>query len=543
MPNSLVHRFCLTVITAGLLVSQSFAQDRSDKTFPQESWSYYDSPEQAGFIPNRLERVEKFYHKRDFAGLLIIKNGAVAVDWGDNRRRFLVHSIRKSMLSALYGVHSADIDLQTDLKALDVDDDGELTDQERSATLQDILSARSGVYLPAAAEAGDMVSNKPKRGSHAPGRHWVYNNWDFNVAGSIYTQLTGEEIPSSFMRHIAEPLQMQDFRAIDGYTVRSDSEHQAVQFRMSSRDLARLGLLYAREGHWRGQQVIPQDWIKESTQALSQTNMGSKLPPHYGYMWWVENDGSYSARGVGGQILAVYPDRDMVVVLRANTYLEHSVSDRAIKKILEGIMSASEGQPAAEPSLAIRQENPNSYPALPSRFQNKSSTIALASEQVVTLNSDDQNMFVNLGTGELEIRHLSDNQFTIIDRQEPLEIILSSDGEITELKTPRLFYLRAAHVAQLGDLDKALYWVKEVISMSPESAMAYTNMAKIYIAKGDKQNANKMLSEALKLEPNNKQANGLKKKLTIEKWMVPSILAIATVLLITVFFVVRKYRQ
>lgn len=514
-----LYKCCLAVIATGLLVTQSLAQGSSDKNFPNKNWSYYASPNQAGFIQNRLKKVEKFYNKRDFSGVLIIKNGAVVVDWGDNSRRFLVHSIRKSMLSALYGVHSANIDLQTDLKMLNVNDNGILTELELSATLLDILSSRSGVYLPAAAEGGDMINNKPDRGSYSPGSHWVYNNWDFNVAGSIYTQLTGEEISAAFTHHIAKPLQMQDFREFDGYTVSSDSEHHAVQFRMSSRDLARLGLLYVRDGSWRGQQIIPKEWINTSTQAISKTDMGDKYPPNYGYMWWVENDGSYSARGAGGHILAVYPDHDMVVVLRANTYLEHSVSAKAIKKILEGIVSASKGKPEPSANLIFPQKKQDLPHTLPTNYQNKSLSITLANKQVVTLNSNDTSVFVNLGTGELELRHLKDNQFTIIDREEPLEIILNSDGEITDFRTPRLFYLKAAHVAQQGDLDKALYWVKEVIAMLPESAMAYNNMAKIYLAKDDIDNAKIMLNEALKYAPNHKQSKNMKLTITIKQWL------------------------
>ena len=543
MLKAALYKCCLVTIILGIIPNQPFANERSLETFPHKNWSYYESVEQAGFIPNRLEKVEKFYQKRAFAGLLIVKNGAIAVDWGENDRRFLVHSIRKSMLSALYGVHSADIDLQTNLKELGVDDNGALSEQERAATLLDILSSRSGVYLPAAAEGGEMVSSKPDRHSYPPGSHWFYNNWDFNVAGSIYTQLTGESIPKAFMRHIATPLQMQDFRELDSYYVRADSEHQAVQFRMSSRDLARLGLLYARNGNWRGKQIIPQHWIEASTQAVSQTNMGDKYPPHYGYMWWVESDGSYSARGVGGHVLAVYPDLDMIAVLRTNTYLEHSVSARAIKKILEGIKSASEGQLATSPSIRVGQEKQDFPQILPARYQNKLSKIDLASGQNVTLRSDEKNIFVKLDTGELELVYVKDNQFNIIDRQEPLEISLNSEGEITDIRTPRLFYLQAAHVAQQGDLDTALFWVKQVISMLPESSIAYTNMAKIYIAKDDISSAQKMLSEALRHDPNNKQANGLQQTVMIKKWLLPTSFALGVIVLLIVFWVLKKRKM
>ncbi|MFC3093618.1 hypothetical protein DRW07_09080 [Alteromonas sediminis] len=180
--------FILLLIELGF-PSFSYANSEGEDRYPTEYWHQYPSPEQAGFISGRLAKVEKFYNKREFASLLIIKHGAIAVDWGENSRRFLVHSIRKSMLSALYGVHSSDIDFHKTLLELDIDDNNTLTKKERSATLLNVISSRSGVYLPAAAEGGQMMSGRPKRGSHAPGSHWWYNNWDFNVAGSAYTNM------------------------------------------------------------------------------------------------------------------------------------------------------------------------------------------------------------------------------------------------------------------------------------------------------------------------------------------------------------------
>lgn len=534
---------CLGVLTSFTVMSQTPQQSHRAEIFPTEQWLHYKTPEQAGFIPQRLAKVENFYHKKDFAGLLVVKNGAVVLDWGENRRRFLVHSIRKSMLSALYGIHYKEMDLESTLADLNIDDNGRLTAQERTARVVDILASRSGIYLPAAAEGGQMVENRPERGSYAAGSHWWYNNWDFNVAGSIYTLLTGEEIAQAFTKYIATPLAMQDFRAIDGYVVKANSQHVATQFRMSSRDLARMGLLYARNGNWLGQQIISPDWIAQSTQAVSETQMGNQYPPYYGYMWWVEDDGSFSARGAGGHILAVYPERDMVVVLRTNTYLEQSVSAKAIKKILQGIVSASEGQLDPDAGLVLAQENQPELRILPPRFQHQALTIPVSDTHSVTLHSNNNRMFVNLGTGDLELEYISDNAFAIIDRQEPLTVALDETGKIKDFATPRRFYLHAAHAAQQGDLDKALHWVGEVQVMLPESAIAYTNMAKIYLAQGNIEDTKTMLAEALKYDPQNRQAKGLHQTLLLKQWGLPIVIALGAAGLLLLFTVLRKRRR
>jgi hypothetical protein len=95
---------------------------------------------------------------------------------------------------------------------------------------------------------------------------------------------------------------------------------------MSTRDLARFGLLYLREGAWRDQQVVPADWVRESTAAHSETGPDSG----YGYMWWTGVNGglfpnvqvrehSYYASGYRGHRVIVLPYRDLVVVHRVDT--------------------------------------------------------------------------------------------------------------------------------------------------------------------------------------------------------------------------------
>src|SRR5262249_5297964 len=69
-----------------------------------------------------------------------------------------------------------------------------LTDGEKQATVRDLLMARSGVYHEAAAENDHMKQVRPERGSHRHGTFWYYNNWDFNVLGTIYRQRTSGDI-------------------------------------------------------------------------------------------------------------------------------------------------------------------------------------------------------------------------------------------------------------------------------------------------------------------------------------------------------------
>ena len=135
----------------------------------------------------------------------------------------------------------------------------ELLEAEQRARILDLLKARSGVFHPAA-YAG-RTDSRP-RGSEGPGRYFAYNNWDFNVLGTLFIQFTGRDIFQALYDDFATPLQMQEFQPANGaYYYEEMSEHPAYHFSMSPRDMARFGLLILRDGRWRDQQLVPSSWM------------------------------------------------------------------------------------------------------------------------------------------------------------------------------------------------------------------------------------------------------------------------------------------
>ena len=136
--------------------------------------------------------------------------GRTIVEVGDVSRPIDVHSMRKSILSALVGLahDRGEIDLDATLCELDIDDTPTLSEEERSATIEDLLTARSGVHLPVA-DGGAL--GRPPRGSHRPGAFWCYNNWDFNVLGHIYERIVGRSVFVAFEHELAGPLGMTDW--------------------------------------------------------------------------------------------------------------------------------------------------------------------------------------------------------------------------------------------------------------------------------------------------------------------------------------------
>lgn len=315
--------------------------------FPGRDWQSGDAAGM-GWSSPRLAAARDSASGMGVSAVMIVQHGRVVASWGDPARRVRVNSVRKSVLSALYGLAIAEgrIDLGATLADLDIDDTPPaLSPAEKRATVRDLLMARSGVYHDAASESEAMKSRRPARGGHAPGAHWYYNNWDLNALGTIWRQRTGEDIFAAVERRIARPIGMVDFTAADGaYVASRVSRHPTYHMDFTARDLARFGWLYLQRGRWDGHQVIPAAWVEESTRPLTR-DVGPGIG--YGYLWWASTGaeqlgvavgpGAYSARGYGGQYLFVLPAHDMVVVL---LHAAH-VADKRAGEVLRRIMAAA----------------------------------------------------------------------------------------------------------------------------------------------------------------------------------------------------------
>ena len=298
--------------------------------YPGKSWQRTATPEQLGWSSEKLDAARAYSEQIGSAAVMVVYDGTVVDAWGDVTRKFQCHSMRKSLLSALIGIHVEEghIDLSKTLKEMGIDDnEPSLTETEKQATVGDLIKARSGIYHPALFEHPIMKAMRPERHSHAPGTFYYYNNWDFNALGTIFEQETETKIFEEFDRRIAKPLQMEDFKVSDcHYVTGYDSIHPAYPFRMSTRDLARFGLLFLREGRWKNKQIVSSEWVREST--ATHSVIGSYQG--YGYMWSTsENGGPYpnihvkqrifGHSGLGVHFFIVLPSRSLVIVHRVNT--------------------------------------------------------------------------------------------------------------------------------------------------------------------------------------------------------------------------------
>ena len=326
---------------------------------PKENWKKYKHIEQSGFSKEKLAIAKAYYDSLSSSAFLIIQNGKVVADWGEINRRFILHSARKGILNSLYGIYSENgtIDLNKTIGEIGITDKDSLSALEKSAKIIHLLKARSGIYHKAAAEPSWVDDYRPERNSVQPDSLWFYNNWDFNVLGTIFEQLTETSIYKAFYNDIAIPLQMQDYRIMDGeyYYELEYSNHPAYHLKMSARDLARYGQLFLQQGLWNDKQILSKKWVDNSTYPVSKHGGGGKIGRWYGLLWnvseYYQDYIMYYAAGVGGQFLAIFPIHNLILVNLSNTYEKDKLYDREIVKLFDLILTSKINIPIDNPEL------------------------------------------------------------------------------------------------------------------------------------------------------------------------------------------------
>jgi CubicO group peptidase (beta-lactamase class C family) len=275
----------------------------------------------------RAEVVSEIEQNTVYDGVVAMRGETLLMRWGSVDRPTNLASVRKSLISLLFGIAAERrlVDLDATLEELGIDDAPQpLTAAERAATVRDLLASRSGIYLPTLGESASWAARRPARGAYEPGAYWFYNNWDFNALGTIFEKVTGLGIGQAISEWLAQPLGMTTFCPDHvTYEYADFTEHPMWRVYMSAEDLALVGALVVQDGRWGEEQIVPSAWIEESTAPISDTSEfveDDAIYDHFGLLWWVDADtGRVWASGSGGQFLIIDRPNKLATVVRNNT--------------------------------------------------------------------------------------------------------------------------------------------------------------------------------------------------------------------------------
>jgi len=347
-----------------LILFLLFATNIVAQVFPGQNWSYNEDPESTGWNSIKMEAFNQYIiDSTHITGFLIIHKGLIVFEYGDIEENSYIASCRKSVLSMLFGkyVENGVINLDETIKELGIQDVKEMLPIEKEATIKDLISARSGIYLTGS-NGGDFRDFAPERGTKESGSYWLYSNYDFNLAGYIFEKESGKNIYDDVEDQLAIPLGMQDWdRSLQRkYEDPTISRFPAYHMWFSTRDMARIGLLMLNRGKWNKKQIISEEWVNEmlkirttSEEMIENVPILKDLFAHYayGYMWWLfENltderlKNAYSALGAMGQSISVFPEIDVVIAYKTNSVYGKSNSARITQLLLINAIKIYEPQ-------------------------------------------------------------------------------------------------------------------------------------------------------------------------------------------------------
>lgn len=200
-------------------------------------------------------------------------------------------------------------------------------DPRKHITLENLLQMASGLDSNKAGNRTDRLYAGGGRVSdgateHAleavPGQRWKYANNDTLLAvHTLRNVLPSQQAYNEYpFRALLNKVGMKDTY------LETDWEGSFIlssQVWTTSRDLARLGILYLQDGVWKGERLLPEGWAKYVA------NPAGPQPDRrlgYGAQFWLYEDfpgvpkDTFAARGNRGQFLAIIPSRNLVMVRR-----------------------------------------------------------------------------------------------------------------------------------------------------------------------------------------------------------------------------------
>ena len=277
--------------------------------------------------------------------LIIIHNDSLALEeyFMDWSRDMLHHcnSVTKSVTSALVGIAIEQDKIDgVDGKLLDFfpeyTDIANLDDRKESITLEHVLTMTAGFTWDETAPylnpdgSPNMENDAMKLSasddwikymlnlsmSDAPGTTWNYNSGCTVLLSGIIANKTGQSAEEFAKKNLFSKIGITNW---DWETGPNGITNTGWGLSLHPVDMAMFGYLFLKKGQLNGKQIVPEDWVSESTR--------EHITIIYGYQWWPlldfriighpEAKGAFYAIGYGGQQIMIIPNINMVIVTTA----------------------------------------------------------------------------------------------------------------------------------------------------------------------------------------------------------------------------------
>ncbi len=297
--------------------------------WPTNEWRS-SVPEKQGLDPAVLENLTKYVQENlpRTRSVLAVRHGYLVYEryfYGEPNAAREIYSATKGILSALVGIAMQEGYIKgLDQKMMDFFPElakDEINPEVNKITIRHLLTMSDGL---ANSEMGSYISASTLSAAlrNEPGKEFFYNCLSPHILSMIITKTTGLTALDFGVKHLFEPLGISTI----AWQKYEEFSRGCFGISLAPRDMAKIGYLFLNMGSWDGKQIIPRDWIIESTSTQIKVPRdqnyisitGKYYLDQYGYYWWIRpkaDHSAYIAWGYGGQLIYVIPDLDCIAVI------------------------------------------------------------------------------------------------------------------------------------------------------------------------------------------------------------------------------------
>jgi CubicO group peptidase (beta-lactamase class C family) len=218
--------------------------------------------------------------------LVVVKEGHTVVESyarGYDGGPLAAMSASKSVTSLAIGLLLAEHKLALETKLGDIFPEWREQSDKASITIRQLLTHTSGLdQARASVGRGRIAEHVAKaRVVFPPGTRFQYNNDAVDLLSVIVKRRSGMALDQYLDEHLMKKLGITDATWMKD---RDGNPFSAGELLIRPVDLAKIGQLLLDGGIWKGERILPGDWIEESVRP-SQPFM-----ENYGFLWWRDGE-------------------------------------------------------------------------------------------------------------------------------------------------------------------------------------------------------------------------------------------------------------
>lgn len=294
-----------------------------------DGWTVSDAATE-GMDQTQIDQAQTYsmVPDRNTQGVVVTRSGKIVDEWyapGEGPRSWSASwSMAKSVTSILIGIAIDQGKIASVNEPMTTWFPEWAGTPKAAVTLKNVLQMESGIqssedYDPAHMGTSDVIRmglapdelaySRARPLVSTPGTVWNYSSADTMLLSHVIEVATGMPADQYAQQVLFTPLGIEQ---VEWWRDAANHTLTYCCLDTTTRNFARIGLLYLNDGNWNGHQIVSASWVHDSLQPTTASN------GRYGYQWWITtapgvNGPVYMMNGFDGQFVYIIPSLDMVV--------------------------------------------------------------------------------------------------------------------------------------------------------------------------------------------------------------------------------------